>query len=86
MTNPALKQRLKIKMNNGEYTLSPSKNHIFASLVAEFGLLLRNSKYKGASSYTHIKDIYNEYDDFKKDMLKNDFYSLVCKAEELSKK
>lgn len=75
-----------IKMNNGEYTLFPSKNHIFASLVAEFGLLLRNSKYKGTSSYTHIKDIYNEYDDFKKDMLKNDFYSLVCKAEELSKK
>ncbi len=75
-----------IKMNNGEYTLSPSKNHIFVSLVAEFGLLLRNSKYKGTSSYTHIKDVYNEYDDFKKDMLKNDFYSLVCKAEELSKK
>lgn len=75
-----------IKMNNGEYTLSPSKNYIFASLVAEFGLLLRNSKYKGTSSYTHIKDVYNKYDDFKKDMLKNDFYLLVCKAEELSKK
>ena len=41
---------------------------LFASLVAEFGLLLRNSKYKGTSSYTHIKDVYNEYDDFKKDI------------------
>mgnify|MGYP002518259434 CR=1 FL=1 len=75
-----------IKMDNNEYTLAPSKNHVFASLVAEFGLLLRNSQYKGTSSYTHIKNIYNEYADFKNDMLKNDFYSLVCKAQELSQK
>ncbi|ERJ12006.1 vWA domain-containing protein [Haloplasma contractile] len=41
-------------VNSEDLTSNPSNNFKFASSVAEFGLLLRDSDYKGTASYTHI--------------------------------
>ena len=37
-----------------EQEMEPSENLLFASSVVEFGLLLRNSKYKEAASYQAV--------------------------------
>ncbi len=41
-------------MNQQAQTAEVSKNIRFASAVAEFGLLLRGSEYKGSASYSQI--------------------------------
>lgn len=40
-----------------KYNKEPSKNIKLASAVAEFAMLLRNSEYKGESSYRYVMDI-----------------------------
>ena len=52
---------------------------LFASAVVEFGLILRDSEYKGNSSYEHLLNLLSTltiYDDPYKD----DFKNLVNKA------
>lgn len=39
----------------GESAGAPSENFRWAAAVAEFGLLLRDSKYKGQSTYAHLR-------------------------------
>lgn len=70
----------------GVFSDNPSDNHIFASIVAEFGLLLRDSKYKGKATYNQVMEIFNQHASFKKDYLKVQFYELVNKAKTLSDK
>ena len=48
------KSKLITKRANFETAYSPSENLLFASSVVEFGLLLRNSKFKGTASYTRL--------------------------------
>lgn len=38
-----------------DITKNPSENYLFASAVVEFGLLLRDSQYKGDSSWENVK-------------------------------
>lgn len=60
-------------------TATPSNDFIFASSVAEFGLLLRNSLYKADASYESVVSrINNDY--FRSDPYKDEFYKLVLKV------
>lgn len=46
--------KLLIRQLNSENPMAPSSEFLFASSVAEFGLLLRNSKFKGTASYVSV--------------------------------
>jgi Ca-activated chloride channel family protein len=60
-----------------------SDNLRFASSVAEFGLLLRDSRYKGNSSFSHLKSLADNSlgNDLKN--YRSDFINLVNKAKRL---
>lgn len=57
-----------------------SENFRFASAVAEFGLLLRNSKYKGNSSFTLVKNLAQQSLGEDKQGYRQEFIGLVDKA------
>lgn len=60
------------------YTETMPDNLKYAASVLEFGMLLKNSKYKGTSSYDTILSMLNELGDFvNDDPYKNEFRELV---------
>lgn len=64
-------------------TLSESEDAMFVSCVAEFGLLLRNSSYKGKASYEAVLSRLADLSAYlEKDIYKSSFKSLVEKAAE----
>ncbi len=56
----------------------------FAEAVAQFGLMLRNSKYKANSSYENILKLANNVLKEDNDEYKKEFINLVKKARKLS--
>ena len=55
----------------------------FASCVAEFGLILRNSAYKGPSSFTSVLSRLEDLSDYiANDTYKQEFVTLVGTASE----
>lgn len=72
------------KGNPCSYTNTPSSDFIFQTMVAEYGLLLRNSKHKGNASYEHILNTYEANSNkYELDQLKKEFYELVKKTKSL---
>ncbi len=69
--------------DTGKSIENASDNLRFASSVAEFGLLLRNSRYKGNSSYKNIINLAENSlgNDLKS--YRSDFINLVAKAKHL---
>lgn len=63
-----------------EITTNPSDDFIFASSVAEFGLLLRNSSYKESASYEAVLTRVNK-EPFTSDIYKKEFCELVSKVK-----
>ncbi|QWB95956.1 VWA domain-containing protein [Mycoplasmatota bacterium] len=67
-----------------DYTDSPSESFVFASNVVEFGLILRDSAYKGQANYNHVlesaEDVLGE-DEFG---YRAEFLMLVGLAKELA--
>lgn len=72
-------QLLTFPIRNSIFTSSPSDNFQFASAVAEFGLLLRDSRYKGDARYSAV---YKRAEEASDDDLKDDFLQLVELARE----
>ncbi|MDI3319585.1 vWA domain-containing protein [Pinibacter soli] len=60
-----------------------SSNIRFASAVAAFGMILRNSEFKGTSNYKLVRSLAQGSIDDKSDMYKKEFLELVKKAETL---
>jgi Ca-activated chloride channel family protein len=60
-----------------------SNNMRFASAVAAFGMVLRNSEFKGGSNYKMIKSLATGSIDSGSDAYKKEFLELVKKAEHL---
>lgn len=60
-----------------------SNNMRFASAVAAFGMVLRNSAFKGGSNYKLIKSLATSSIDSNSDAYKKEFLELVKKAEHL---
>jgi Ca-activated chloride channel family protein len=60
-----------------------SNNMRFASAVAAFGMVLRNSAFKGGSNYKLVKSLATGSIDSGSDAYKKEFLELVKKAEHL---
>lgn len=67
-------------VDKNDYTSHMPKNLAFASSVAAFGMLLRDSEYKGTSSYEMILDNLEKLD-VSSDEYKDEFISLVKKMQ-----
>ena len=61
------------------YTGNPSEDWYFAAAVAEFGLVVTDSKYKGNASLEHVKASLKELECIEADEYKEEFYDLVKK-------
>lgn len=75
-------QLLSFPVDESDYTSSMPENLAFASSVAVFGMLLRDSKWKGDASYDMILDIL-ENQDISDDEYKDEFVSLVKKMKRI---
>ena len=64
-------------------TLHPSKDFQFASAVIEFGMLLRDSDYKGKSSFNKVLELAKEGKGKDKHGYRSEFIRLVSLAEDL---
>lgn len=62
------------------YTAEPNEDFYFAAAVAEFGLLVRDSKYMGTSSFKNIENLLNKVDTGA-DEYKDEFAYLVKKLK-----
>ena len=63
-----------------------TENFYFSAAVAEFGLLIRESKYKGSTSFQSIESNATRGFGFDKDGYRHEFVMLVRKAQLLMKK
>ena len=63
-----------------DYTQKPSEDFYFAAAVAEFGMLLRDSAYKGESSFENVRALLKEVDTDKDDY-KDEFVYLVKRLQ-----
>ncbi|MDP4094943.1 MAG: VWA domain-containing protein [Bacillota bacterium] len=66
-----------------EFSEKPSSNLGFSCAVAEFGLLLKSSEYKGNSSYKQVEDLARLYRGSDKDGYRGEFIQLVDMASNL---
>lgn len=67
-------------VKGSEYTADMSRDTAFACAVAEFGLILKDSEYKGSASYEDIMELLDIADS--KDPYKTEFEILVKKCKE----
>lgn len=65
------------------YTDKPSQDFYFAAAVAEFGLLLRDSEYKGDASFENVRELLKKVDTDEDDY-KDEFVYLVKKLQKQS--
>lgn len=63
-----------------DYTQKPSEDFYFAAAVAEFGMILRDSAYKGESSFENVRALLKEVDTDKDDY-KDEFVYLVKRLQ-----
>jgi Ca-activated chloride channel family protein len=75
---------LLIEKEVGKTSVQPGKDARFVSAVAGFGMLLRDSKYKGTLTYDMVVDLANS-GFTNNDELKKEFVSLVKDAADLTK-
>ena len=73
----------KVVKNKAKSFDNASKNLRFATAVAEFGMLLRNSKYKGTSSYKSISKIAYAAKGKDEEGYRSEFIKLVKLAENI---
>jgi len=68
------------------YTDTPSNSFMFASAVVEFGLILRDSEYKGTSSFQTVIDSATLYQGADEKGYRQEFITLVQTAKHLIEK
>ena len=73
-------QLISVPVDEKNYSSTMPENLAFASSVAAFGMLLRDSKWKGDASYDMILDILEDQD-LSHDEYKDEFISLVKKMK-----
>ncbi len=67
---------LSVPVTGEVYTKKMPENLTFAAAVAEFGMVLRNSEFKGSASCEQILDLLEDYD-YRSDDYKTEFVYLV---------
>lgn len=63
-----------------DYTKKPSEDFYFAAAVAEFGLILRDSEYKGGASFENVRELLRKVDTDDDDY-KDEFVYLVKRLQ-----
>lgn len=67
-----------LKNENAIYSATKSDDFVFQALVVEYGLVLRDSQYKGDATYNHVIGLYEEKSSiFNRDDNRKEFYNLV---------
>ena len=69
-----------------DYTQTPDEDSVFIGCVVEYGLLLRESQYKGDASFENVIQRLSALDCVQTDQFKAEFLQLVQKAEQLYSK
>lgn len=78
-------QKIVHTVTQKDITNNPSGNYIFASAVAEYGMLLRDSQYKGQASWNSVRDRASQAIGDDAEEYRGNFLKLVKSAEALSK-
>ncbi len=63
-----------------DYVKEPSEDFYFAAAVAEFGLIVRDSAYKGEASFENVRELLGKVDTDEDDY-KDEFVHLVKKLQ-----
>lgn len=74
---------LSFPVTKDSYTKNPSENIQFAACVAEFGMLLRDSQYKGTSNYDQLIHDIKKLDCIGQDEYRQEFQELVKDASNI---
>ncbi|MDF2538042.1 MAG: von Willebrand factor type [Herbinix sp.] len=77
-----ISQLLSVVVDESNYTSIMPENLLFASSVAAFGMLLRDSQWKGTASYQMILDNLSNQD-LLEDVYKDEFISIVKKMNRI---
>ena len=73
-----------VTFTTADYTETPSNDCVFIGCVLEFGLILRDSKYKGDASFDAVLERLETLEDYlATDVFKKDFARIVQKARSL---
>lgn len=75
-------QLMSVPVKADSFTQEPKDNLRFVSAVAEFGMVLRDSQYKGKASYEEILELLNGLPDKWMDDYKDEFKRLVLQMME----
>ena len=78
-------QLIKQKVTESDFKRDLSENFKWATAVSEFGLLLRDSKFKGSSSFNHVIEIAQSNKGTDPDGYRAEFVKLVKTAQLLMK-
>jgi len=81
---PITEENKEVTVTKEDISVERKADFAFAGYVAEFALILSESNYKGDSSYSHLLEIIDN--EVINDEYRDDFVSIVRKAEALSKK
>ena len=76
-------QLLTYPVTTAAYSDNPTNDFKFASCVAEFAMLLRESEYVGNATYDHVINRLKQLDNIENDPYKKEFVELVKMAKEL---
>ena len=77
---------VKFTFTTADYTQTPNSDCVFIGCVLEYGLLLRESKYKSDASFTAVLARLTTLESYlRADQFKQDFARIVAKASELYK-
>lgn len=71
-------------IKSSEFSETPAENIGFASAVAQYGMLLRDSKYKGNSTYKEVIEMAKKYKGDDKYGYKSEFIQIVEKTQLIS--
>jgi Ca-activated chloride channel family protein len=72
-------------IDDNKISKQASENFNFASAIAEFGMLLRDSEFKGSSNYDHVVELAQKYKGDDKEGYRMEFIKMVKLAKELQK-
>lgn len=85
--DPETDESKELKNETAVYSAEKSSDFIFQSMVVEYSLILRGSKYRGTSTYSAIVEMYNSKKDyFDLDNDKAGFIELVSKTQSVDKR
>lgn len=85
MPEGSVSKLIEYPINESKISKEASENFNFASAIAEFGMLLRDSELKGSSNYDHVIELAQKYKGDDTEGYRVEFIKMVKLARELEK-